>query len=230
MTQQSIHDRVMSRQKTMESGEETLTHQGPKSGSRLMQRVALFGALGLSIVVGSAIAFLFHPIGGSLLGDQASAQVQPSSEKVSAQGDTPFDKHISQAGIHGCAKVFSALGQALTLGSSYAVKTQWNDTSADTHTLQAVAGMSYDTSDYKGQAAGIVFASPIDQGCEGNLVRVVPFPKTCQEVVATLPQGSKLSETLSGTPLYDIGNNANQVLLVPAGNSCVVVTVARGAG
>ena len=48
---------------------------------------------------------------------------------------------------------------------------------------------------------------PTDQGCEGNLVRVAPFQKPCQEVASTLPQGSTLAETLSGTPLYNLANN-----------------------
>lgn len=90
--------------------------------------------------------------------------------------------------------------------------------------------MSYNTPEYKEQAAGVVVASPTAAGCEGTFVRVAPFQKSCQEVIATLPQGSALAETLSGTPYYNLANNGGQALLIPSGNSCVVVSVGSLAG
>jgi hypothetical protein len=233
MAQQSIHDRIMSHQPAVKEEEAPRRVPRPvwKSSSRALKRVALFGTLSFLVLAGAGLAFHFYPATlGALLAGVATAQSQTPAEKTPAKGETPFHKHVSQAGIRSCANVFPALGQVLTLGSSYAVNTQWNSTSPDAHPVQAVTGMNYDMPDYKAQAAGIVFASPIGEGCEGNLVRVAPFQKTCEEVVGTLPKGSVLAETLSGTPLYNLANNTGQALLVPTGSSCVVVSVARLAG
>jgi len=90
--------------------------------------------------------------------------------------------------------------------------------------------MSYDLPDYKTQAAGVVFASPVGQTCEGSLVRVAPFPKSCQQVAQTLPKGSVAADNLSNAMLFNLADNGGQALLVPSGNTCIVVSVARMAG
>jgi hypothetical protein len=192
-----------------------------------MRRVTLFCSIGAFLAAGAALAFQIGPHAGVFLFPEATAQSQAPE---SAKDDTPFQKHISQAGIRTCAKLFPVLGQALTFGSTYAVNTQWNNSSPDAHTVQAVAGMSYDTPEYKEQAGGVVVASPTAAGCEGTFVRVAPFRRPCQEVIATLPQGSTLAETLSGMPYYNLAKNSGQALLISSGNSCVVVSVGSLAG
>ncbi|MCO6181010.1 hypothetical protein [Ciceribacter sp. RN22] len=183
------------------------------------------------LIAGTGFAFYRYPELSTFLIGDAPAQLSPDpATTASTQPETPFQEHIAQAGIRSCAQLFPVLGKALTLGSSYAVNTQWNDSSPNSHPVQAVAGMTYDMADYKGQAAGVVFASPVGDNCEGNLVRVAPFPKPCEEMASTLPEGSSLAETLAGTPLYNLANNAGQALLIPTGASCVVVSVARMAG
>lgn len=191
-----------------------------------MRRITLFCSIGAFLAAGAALAFQISPHIGTFLFTEATAQ----SQAESAKGDTPFQEHISQAGIRACANLFPVLGQALTFGATYAVNTQWNKTSPDAHSVQAVAGMSYNTPEYKEQAAGVVVASPMAAGCEGTFVRVAPFQKPCKEVIATLPQGSTLAETLSGTPLYSLANNSGQALLISSGTSCVVVSVGSLAG
>jgi len=118
----------------------------------------------------------------------------------------------------------------LTLGTTYTEQTQWNTSAPDAHPVQAIAGMTYDLPDYKAQAAGVVFASPVGKGCEGGFVRVAPFQKSCQDIMQTLPKGSVLADNLSNTMLFNLANDGGQALLVPTGNSCVVVSVARMAG
>ncbi|WEX75351.1 hypothetical protein PYH37_000749 [Sinorhizobium numidicum] len=202
----------------------------------------MFAVVVAAVVV---LSFHFYPPLGRFVAETASAQSQapaegkpaeskPAENKAVAGGaaaaETPFQKHANQAGVHTCAKVFAALGEALTLGSTYTEQTQWNTSSPDTHPVQAIAGMTYDLPDYKAQAAGVVFASPIGQGCEGGFVRVAPFQRTCQEIVQTLPKGSVLADNLSNTMLFNLANDGGQALLVPTGNACVVVSVARMAG
>ncbi|PRD49650.1 hypothetical protein [Phyllobacterium myrsinacearum] len=222
MAKQSINDRILSRS---ENG----GGEGEPAGSGLPRpgRLKWFAGIGAVAVAGAALAFQFYPPMGSVFPAAATAQAQAPA---GANDDTPFRTHISQAGIRTCANLFPALGQALTFGSTYAVNTQWNKTSPDAHPVQAVAGMSYDTPEYKEQAAGVVVASPTASGCEGTFVRVAPFQKPCQEVITTLPQGSTLAETLSGTPYYNLANNGGQALLIASGNSCVVVSVGSVAG
>ena len=177
-----------------------------------------------------AILALSGPI---LLAVPAHALAQatpPAQAQPAAPASNAFRDHARQAGVARCANLYEALGQTLTAGSTYAVNSQWSDEAPDAHAVQGVVGMNYNLSDYKTQAAGVVVAAPAAQGCEGNMVRVAPFQQPCAQVVARLPQGSAQVATLAGTPLYQLGGNAGQVLLVPNGNGCIVVSVAYMAG
>lgn len=155
---------------------------------------------------------------------EAAAQAAPANAQQNAAAT--FQKQAADLGIKSCANLFAALGDSLTRGTTYASNAATQKDAPNDHAAQAVVGMRYDTPNYKGQSAGVVFTSPTKTGCEGGLVRVAPFPQSCPDVVKQLPQGSTLATTLSGTPLYNLGGNQGQALLVPSGNSCVVVTVA----
>ena len=87
----------------------------------------------------------------------------------------PSSQHVKQAGVQACSTVFPVLGQILTTGTKYSVKSLWNNQAADKHAVQAFVGMDYATQGYNGPAAGVVFASPTASGCEGTMVRVAPF-------------------------------------------------------
>ncbi|MDQ8754662.1 hypothetical protein RCO27_00325 [Sphingosinicella sp. LHD-64] len=127
-----------------------------------------------------------------------------------------------------CANLLSALGQTVAYGSTYTVHTQAEPAAPDAHGVQGVVGMTYDTPGYSGPAAGIVLAAPVGEGCEGQVVRVAPYQRACPDVVALLPAGSVQAGMLSGVPLYTLGGNQGQALLVASGGACVVVTVAQG--
>lgn len=233
MTQFSVRDRIMSRQASEDRDQPAPAPPEPiadvPTGRRW--RLAVAATAAAVLVAGMGLAFFQYPELGSLFGRDATAQsTRDPAASASTQPETPFQKHVAQAGIQACAQLFPALGQVLTHGANYAVNTQWNNSSPDSHPVQAVMGMSYDMADYKAQAAGVVFASPVGESCEGNLVRVAPFPKPCQDVAKTLLKGSKLAEILAGTPLFNLADNGGQALLVPTGSSCIVVTVARMAG
>lgn len=153
---------------------------------------------------------------------------QPPAAKAAAPANV-FRDEAARLGALRCAKLFSVLGQTVSNGSAYAVQTQTERAAPDGHGVQGVVGMTYDTPDYRAQAAGVVMAAPVGDRCEGQLVRVAPFQRACKDVVALLPAGSKAAGNLSGVPLYDLGGNQGQAMLVPSGGTCVVVTVARGA-
>jgi len=206
----------------------------------VVRNTALLGAFAVLVAAAVVLSFRLYPAFGTFVAGTASAQAQAPAQGKPAQAATapadasannnPFQAHVAQAGVRTCANLFATLGQALTAGSTYAVQTQWDNTSPDTHAVQAVAGMSYNLPDYKTQAAGVVFASPVGQTCEGGFVRVAPFQRSCQEVAGTLPKGSLPADNLSNTMLFNLANNGGQALLVPTGNTCIVVSVARMGG
>lgn len=246
MTRQSIQDRILTGSQNVAPVEPLASPPSARwSVWRMVRNVALAGMFAVVVAAAVVLSFHFYPPLGRLVAETASAQSQAPAESKAAEnkpaenkaaaggtaaGETPFERHANQAGVRSCAKVFAALGQALTLGSTYTEQTQWNTSSPDSHPVQAIAGMTYDLPDYKAQAAGVVFASPIGQGCEGGFMRVAPFQKTCQEIVQTLPKGSILADNLSNSMLFNLANDGGQALLVPTGNACVVISVARMAG
>jgi hypothetical protein len=230
-TRQSIRDRTLMRLPGAErEAPAASAAPAPQPARRLLRNIGLAGLL-VVLVAGAVVASLrAFPALGNLVAGDASAQAQKTADNAPAAGDTPFGKHADEAGVRTCANVFAALGQAVTAGSTYAVQTQWDNSAPDAHSMQAVAGMTYDLPDYKAQAAGVVFASPLGKGCEGGFVRVAPFRKSCQEVAATLPKGSVLADTLAASSLFNLADNGGQALLVPEGNTCIVVSVARMGG
>ena len=139
-----------------------------------------------------------------------------------------FQDQASKLGVRKCANLFSALGQTVSNGSTYTGQVQTEKGAPDGHGVLGVIGMTYNTPTYSAQAAGVVMAAPVGAKCEGQLVRVAPFQRACKDVVALLPAGSVAAGSLSGVPLYNLGGNQGQAMLVASGGSCVVVTVARG--
>lgn len=175
-------------------------------------------------------ASLWLRIGVSTVLLGASPAFAQADASAPAQPIDAFRQQAEQLGVRRCAGLFSAAGAMTTAGSTYAVQVQTSADNPDSHAVQGVAGISYDTPELSGSAAGVVLAAPVGQGCEGQLVRVAPFQKPCAEVLDLLPSGSKPAANLMEVPLYDLGGNQGQAMLVSSGNACVVVTVAPLSG
>lgn len=168
-------------------------------------------------------------LAGALPVTGAGAAQQPASvPKAPAASINAFQEQAVKLGANRCVGLFSALGQSATAGSTYAVQVHANRDAPNAHSVAGVAGLAYDTPDYKGQAAAIALAAPVGKGCEGQLVRVAPFQRPCPEVLSLLPAGSTGAANLSGVPLYNLGENKGQALLLSSGQTCIVVTVAPG--
>jgi len=189
-------------------------HNEPARGLVLMKRSGRF-LTALCALTGIAFS----------VGANASAAAQQAAPTAAAV----FAGEANKLGVRTCASLFSGLGDSLTTGSAFAVKTETGTQPADAHAVQGVVGMTYNTPGFKGQAAGIIFAAPTGGACEGNLVRVAPYQQSCQEVVRLLPAGTTAGDTLSGVPSYNLGGNQGLALLLASGSSCVVVSVARSA-
>lgn len=136
-----------------------------------------------------------------------------------------FQEQAGKLGARKCASLYAALGQGMTQGAAYTLKTEASKEAPDAHMVQGMVGMNYNLPDLKGPAGGIVLATPMPQGCEGYMVRVAPFQKPCAEILRALPAGSVEEQRLSGVPQYRLGGNQGQALVIPSGSSCVVVTL-----
>lgn len=222
MSQQSIHDRIMSR----ESGP-YISPERPegKKGSRTIKAIA-FTAAALLLVGAAGFAAFQFPQVQQVFAQPVSAQKVPDPSLA----DTPFLAHTKQAGLSACSNVYPILGQLLTSGAKYNVVSEWNQQAADQHPIQGLVGLDYESQNYTGPAGGIVMAAPNGTDCEGAMVRIAPLPTACSNVPATLPEGSKIANTLGTVSVYTLAGNGGQALLVPSGESCVVVSIAWARG
>lgn len=139
-----------------------------------------------------------------------------------------YAEQASKLGAQKCAGLYSVLGDLVSQGANYAVRTETNKQAPDAHLITGAVGMTYDLPQLKGQAAGLIFAAPMANSCEGHFVRIAPFQKPCQQVVKDLPAGSVAAADLSGVPVYQLGGGQGQALMIASGASCVVVTVTPG--
>ncbi|MBW8858872.1 MAG: hypothetical protein JF570_03850 [Caulobacter sp.] len=155
----------------------------------------------------------------------AVAPVAAAAAKVAPASVDVFREQANKVGARSCADLYEALGQGLTRGAAYSVKTEADKAAPDAHLVQGVLGMTYDQPELKGPAGGVVLAAPGQGGCEGYMVRVAPFQKPCAEVVSLLPAGSTAGQALSGVWRYQLAGNQGQALMIPSGAACVVVTL-----
>lgn len=223
MSQQSIHDRIMAR----ESGPRISPEDDKvlRSSKRTIKTIA-FTVAGLLLLGVAGFAAYQLPQVQQVFAQPVAAKKTPDPSLA----DTPFLTHTKQAGLSACSNVFPILGQLLTNGAKYNIVSEWNQQAPDQHPIQALVGLDYESQSYTGPAGGVVMAAPNGTDCEGAMVRVAPLPMACSNVPATLPEGSKIANTLGKVSLYTLAGNAGQALLVPSGETCVVVSTAWARG
>src|SRR5215217_6286681 len=225
MNQQSIHDRIMSRNQGKDAVRVGIEDRSRPQRNRA--RTAVFSLLAIAVVATAGFAAMRYDLLHNLLPQPAVAETnQPNP----ALAETPFLQHAKEAGLQSCSNIFPALGQMLTTGTTYSVQSIWNNEAPDKHLVEALVGMNYATQGYSGPAAGLVFAAPTASVCEGTMVRVAPFAANCADVPALLPKGSKLANNLGQVSVYELANGGGNAMLLPTGNSCVVISVASAAG
>lgn len=150
------------------------------------------------------------------------------SDKMTAAKSDLFSQQAGELRANSCAGLYTALGGAAAMGSSYAVRTQANSAAPNAHSVQGLVGMTYNLPNIKGQAAALVSAAPVGNKCEGQFVRVVPFRIGCNQILRDFPKGSKLIGNLSGVPLYQLGGSGGQALTIASGETCIVVSIVQG--
>jgi hypothetical protein len=225
MNQQSIHDRIMSRNRDGAAVQSTDDNQvKPK---RNWWKATVLSLFAIAAVGAAGYAAVRYNVVGNFISQPAVAGTNDANP---ALPDTPFLQHTKQAGLQSCSTVFPVLGELLTNGTQYNVQSVWNNEAADKHAVQALVGMNYATQGYSGPAAGVVFAAPVASGCEGSMVRVAPFTASCPDISAKFPNGSKLVNNLGQVGVYELANDGGDAMLLPTGNGCVVISVASAAG
>ena len=223
MSQQSIHDRIMFRDLGKTPDTKPAQSGRPRRGRLKRAAVVLLGAV--VVAAGGYAVTRFN-----VLQDfTPAAAIAKTAQTTPNPPDTPFLQHTKQAGLQACSGVFPVLGQLLTSGAQYSIQSSWNNQTPDKHAVQALVGMDYATADYNASAAGIVFAAPTGSACEGAMVRVAPYARPCADIPSLLEQGSKLVNTLGKVMVYELAGNRGNAMLVPTGDSCVVVSVAQAA-
>jgi hypothetical protein len=164
--------------------------------------------------------------------ETAQPNSAPAAQPGNAAAQLPpsvFDQHAAQGNIKTCAKVFGVLGRLAAADSQYTAQTQWDSNAGNDHSVQSLVALQGGAGNPAQQAAGVVFAAPIGQSCEGTLVRVTPTNNTCQAVAAELGKLPGKDGTLGNLNVMTM-NNGMQIMLVPFGDGCVAVTTLRASG
>ncbi|MBC8716391.1 hypothetical protein [Ochrobactrum sp. Marseille-Q0166] len=203
-------------------------------------RWLMFGAGGilLLLVAGLGVYNLPHLAGIIAQANEGTGRQQSDVDsrgqnpEAAARRDDPFFSHANQAGVEHCANTYSALGQALAAGTQFMVQTQTAKSDPNKHAILGLVGMTFPdrkSDRYVGPATGLVFAAPTSAGCEGSMVRIVPFPMGCAETVSLLPKDSAQQKSLSGLSVYAL-STGGQAVLMPAGEGCIAVSIVRADG
>ena len=61
------------------------------------------------------------------------------------------------------------------------------------------------------------------------MVRVVPLPQACNSVAQTFLKGTTKRGDMKPSAAYELTNNGGQVVLLPVGQGCTVITVGQAA-
>jgi len=242
----SIHDRIMARRQLGHSAAAADPAPLAEASKPKLLRRLLISAGATVLLSGVAFALYQLPIV-----EQAVAQAQGKTKTVAPKGDStnsneqakpeqaqgqatapsnadPFTAHSS--GLKACSSTYAGLGKILTEGTQFMVQTQTAKATPERHGISGVVGMVFppNSGAYSGPAAGIVFAAPTADGCEGNMVRVVPFEQSCAVAATLLPQGSEALQPLSTLPIYNLPTGG-QAMLMPSGSGCVAITIIKTA-
>lgn len=225
MTQQSIRDRIMSR--TAPAPATAGNNATAAPAWRPGRQAILLSFIGVAALVTAVLGATQIPaLRGSFSGQQG---MPATSGRDLPLAETPFLAHAREAGLKACSTIFPVLGELLSGGAQYSLQSRWNTSEPDSHAVQSVLGLSINSPDYSGPAAGIVYAAPNGTGCEGAMVRVVPYQKSCDAVAQALPPNSALSISLGTVQVYDLANSG-RIMLLPSAQSCVAISLAQAAG
>lgn len=186
---------------------------------RLMAALLVAGGL-------TTIGYMLLP---SMTSDAAAAgegkKAQGRKPDANAKDpESPFDIHARQAAASTCHDVFTTLGSVMAAESAYRAATFWNQQAANKHAISSFAGLNFNTPDFRGAGAGIVYSAPVNGNCEGISVRIVPVPGKCSDFVGSLSSDVMQREDLNGVPLTMLKSGAKVMAIQAGADTCVAVT------
>ncbi|WP_144576807.1 hypothetical protein [Agrobacterium sp. DE0009] len=221
-----------------------------RSSTRLRSHLKIAAGVMLIIATGGSLALL-SPGGNAVAGandkqQPRAVQNQPQEKKpgvqpqrsadpapgsVQAGAGQPaegiFSENATKIGATTCAGFYGALGKDITLGTTFAVQTQTAGSDPAEHATLGLIGMNFNNpNDYAGPGSGVVLAVPTAKGCEGNMVKIVPFPQSCVVAQSSLPEGSNKQTPIMGMDVFGLPGGS-QAMFMPSTGGCVIVTVAR---
>ncbi|HVZ15422.1 MAG TPA: hypothetical protein VG894_13250 [Bauldia sp.] len=158
----------------------------------------------------------------------AETRLQRQFPTLDRQGNL-FDQQLVQSGILSCVDAFGGLGDQLTKGTQFAVRSHWTRDSSDaSDSISALVGMSAPNpaGGPAKQTVGTVFAAADGRGrCAGYMVRVSALPVSCNAFAAGRPQDARLGPALEDLTTVDLASG-EQTILLPTDTGCVAVSTA----
>ena len=137
-------------------------------------------------------------------------------------------------GLQSCSTVFPVLGEPPTNGTTYSVRSIWKyEVCRKTRRGELWLGMNFATEGYSGPAAGVVFAAsgPHGQLAKAQSVRWRRSPPPAQKFRCDASEKKrKFANNLGQISIYELANDGGNAMLLPTGNTCVVISVASAAG
>lgn len=133
-----------------------------------------------------------------------------------------FASQAQKVGAKKCEAVFSVLGDSAVNGSNHDMMYFGSEASADQNPIGALIGQFYAGNNARGSA--VVFASPLNNGCAGVLMRTVLQLQPCSKVAQLLPEGSEQLKNLTATAVFHLPNNFNVMLMPASETSCIIVS------
>lgn len=154
-----------------------------------------------------------------------------NADKAAAKDVSPFELHATQAGVTACKDVFTTLGSVMASDSEYRTASFWNQEAGDNHAIGSIAGLNFNSPDFRGKGAGVVYGAPVNGSCEGVSVRIVPVSTNCTDFVNSFEKETMQREDLNGVALM-MFNSGAKVMALPVAdtNSCVAITTIFGNG
>lgn len=155
----------------------------------------------------------------------AAPQDPNSTSPVAEPVKNSFEENIKKAGISTCKNTLSSLFNAtLPPQSTYQANIAWDKAAANAHSVQAVIGIQ--TGDLN--IGGILLASPLQEKCEGQFIRITPVNTSCATVALSVDRTG--ASALGRQPVI-AKPDGTQIMLLDAGPSvCVAVLFGRMAG
>jgi hypothetical protein len=196
---------------------------------RMLTGAGVLLGIGAAFGIGSNYQAIQTWFGQALIAKPV--QAQDTSATIDADGAGPnksvFARHVREADVEQCADLHATLGDILTVGSTFAAQSIWDKQDPTASPIQTLVGLDYSLDEYRGAGAGYVFSTPKGKGCAGAMIRVVPFAKTCAEVLPLFPAGSESSGKLGDVEVYALAEGGS-ALLIPTPSACTMVTLAVG--